>query len=145
MSRNDAKELLLALAPAVLLNLVAISQLILVRTVDLAPWKGGGFGMFSTMDDGAIRPIGIRVTGPEGDRLIPLPKALEGRAHRVTLMPSESMLREMAIAIGAGERARGRSVQRVHVAVWRMAYDPRTLEARPEVVQQAIVDFGTRQ
>ena len=37
--------------PVALLLVVAGVQVALVKTEGLSPWKGGGFGMFSTTDD----------------------------------------------------------------------------------------------
>jgi hypothetical protein len=36
--------------PTALLLLVACAQMILTRTDHLSPWKGGGFGMFASVD-----------------------------------------------------------------------------------------------
>ena len=41
-----------ALLPVALLMAVATVQVILATAAGLTPWKGGGFGMFSTTDDG---------------------------------------------------------------------------------------------
>ena len=43
--------------PAALLVTVALGQIVLARTVDLSPWKGGGFGMFATLDGTASRYV----------------------------------------------------------------------------------------
>jgi hypothetical protein len=40
-----------AALPVALLLAVAGVQVTLTRTSGLSPWKGGGFGMFSTTDD----------------------------------------------------------------------------------------------
>lgn len=41
--------------PSALLAAVALLQIALVYTADLTAWKGGGFGMFSTLDYGTNR------------------------------------------------------------------------------------------
>lgn len=41
--------------PSALLTAVALIQIALVYTGDLTAWKGGGFGMFSTLDYGTNR------------------------------------------------------------------------------------------
>lgn len=52
-------------APGVLI-LVACLQLFLAQTQGLTPWKGGGFGMFSTVDSGGARFLRIYlVTGSQ--------------------------------------------------------------------------------
>jgi hypothetical protein len=42
---------------AVLLVLVALRQIALSQTRGLSPWKGGGFGMFSTLDRAETRLV----------------------------------------------------------------------------------------
>lgn len=61
MIRNAARETSASLeavakwGPSALLAAVALFQIALVYTVDLTAWKGGGFGMFSTLDYGTNR------------------------------------------------------------------------------------------
>jgi hypothetical protein len=130
------------MAPAILLCVVAGAQLRLTRTEHLTPWKGGGFGMFSTNDDGVSRPMGIRVSGQGGDREIDIPASLSGEAYRTSQLPSKRRLTRLGREIAALERAEGAPVSRVHLAVWRMSYDPRTLAARPALVRDLIVDIA---
>lgn len=59
-------------APAVLIA-IAIHQIYLVRTVNLTPWKGGGFGMFSTDRTGASRTVRIYLAAQKGEQLLQLP------------------------------------------------------------------------
>ena len=54
-----------ALLPVTLLVAVAGVQVMLATTAGLSAWKGGGFGMFSTTDDGGRRYVRIFVTAPE--------------------------------------------------------------------------------
>lgn len=55
---------LLSLIPAILLSIVAAAQVRLTRTEQLTPWKGGGFGMFSTNGDASLgaRPLSPRLS-----------------------------------------------------------------------------------
>lgn len=133
---------LIPLAPAVLLFVVAVAQLRLTRTEHLTPWKGGGFGMFSTNDDGVSRPMGIRVSGLDGDREITIPASLSGQAYRASLLPSKRRLTRLGHEIAVLESRGGTPVSRVRLAVWRMSYDPRTLAARPVLVRDLIVDIA---
>jgi hypothetical protein len=61
-------------APAVLIA-IAIYQVYLVRTANLTPWKGGGFGMFSTDQNGANRTVRIYLVNPDHGVLRQLPVA----------------------------------------------------------------------
>ena len=43
--------------PPVLLLVVAVCQIGLAKAAGLTAWKGGGFGMFSTLDHGAYAAL----------------------------------------------------------------------------------------
>jgi hypothetical protein len=129
------------LAPAILLCIIAVAQLRLTRTEHLTPWKGGGFGMFSTNDDGLSRPMGIRISGPDGDREITIPASLSRQAYEASMLPSRHRLIRLGREIATLERAEGASVSRVRLAVWRLSYDPRTLAPRPVLVRDFLVDI----
>ncbi len=122
-----------------MLSIVAIAEVRLTRTEMLSPWKGGGFGMFSTTDDGVTRRMGVRVSGPDGERDIALPAPLSRQAYEAVVFPSRTRLRSLGRRIAGFEAARGHSVSAVRIAVWRMAYDRETLEARPVVVRDVLV------
>jgi hypothetical protein len=61
-------------APAVLIA-IAIYQVYLVRTTNLTPWKGGGFGMFSTDENGPNRTVRIYLVKSDQGVLRQLPVA----------------------------------------------------------------------
>ena len=50
------------LLPPLLLVLVAASQAFCVTQGKLSPWKGGGFGMFSTVDSPPSRRLSVQLT-----------------------------------------------------------------------------------
>lgn len=56
MNRRVADLLIVLLVPAVLAG-VALHQMWLTTTSDLTPWKGGGFGMFSSVDRPSHRAV----------------------------------------------------------------------------------------
>jgi hypothetical protein len=67
------------LAPAVLVAIAAV-QVALVQTQNLTPWKGGGFGMFSTDRTGANRTVRaylVKGSGADQQQLaVELPREL---------------------------------------------------------------------
>jgi len=75
-----------ALLPVALLIVVAGAQVTLARTAGLSPWKGGGFGMFSTTDDGGRRYVRIFVTAPERSEEISIAPSLENAARRAAVL-----------------------------------------------------------
>lgn len=137
--RARRRHALLSLIPALLLSIVAIAQVRLTRTELLTPWKGGGFGMFSTTDDGVTRRVGIRVSGSDGEREIAIPPPLYRHALEAVILPSHSRLVALGRRVADFEATRGGPVSAVRIAVWRMAYDPQTLEARPVIVRDVLV------
>jgi hypothetical protein len=85
--------------PIALLIFVALSQFILAHTVDLSPWLGGGFGMFSTTDDGVNRELRVFTTGAEGEEEREIPETLADLEQRARVLPSPPRLRAFATPI----------------------------------------------
>lgn len=130
-------DLLLSLIPALLLFVVALHQTYLVHAQGLSPWKGGGFGMFSTTDTSQERHLRVRVSGPGGEREIDLPDPLWGQAGLAIILPSERRLRALAEAIAAHLRRQGSEpISRVDVSVSHLQYDPRTLAPRGVILRE---------
>lgn len=122
-----------------LLCLVAGVQIYLVKAQDLTPWKGGGFGMFSTNDDG-FRRIEVRVEEPGGEREIDVTRDL--RVVRVAAHPTERRLTSVGRKIGEVQRARGADVRRVRVAVWRKDFAPGTMAPLQVPIREVIIDLA---
>ena len=60
---------MLPLLPAGVLLLVALSQVVVASNTHLTPWRGGGFGMFSTLDNHDQRFLRVTATTAAGDEL----------------------------------------------------------------------------
>lgn len=56
------------LAPGILVA-VALVQLLLAHTVGLSSWKGGGFGMFATVDSPGARIVGCEAVTTTGETI----------------------------------------------------------------------------
>ena len=52
--------------PIILLVSIAILQINLAHSIELSPWKGGGFGMFSVISK---RYLAIQVTNQAGQKI----------------------------------------------------------------------------
>jgi hypothetical protein len=118
-----------ALAPA-LLVLLALAQAALVFGHDLSAWKGGGFGMFSTLDHEGWRAVRLYVQdeGAKAPRRTPLPPSLRREVRRARILPTQGSLARLArAALAAHPGARA-----VRVEVRRTVFDPETLEPRSE-------------
>ena len=84
-----------ALAP-LLLCLVASVHLVRVWTCRQTPWKGGGFGMFSTIDDESARFLRCYLVTDQGDLPLALPPALDKAAAELRAAPTERKLDDLA-------------------------------------------------
>ena len=114
MSRRAAIAL-----PTVLLLVVASTQMMLARTALLSPWKGGGFGMFASVDGMPFRWARMYVTAPERSEELAVPASLEDQAHRVVTWPHPAAVRGLARAVMARERRYGRPIGTVRIEIWR--------------------------
>jgi hypothetical protein len=96
------RDYILALCAPILLVLVAISQRTLARQAGLSPWKGGGFGMFATVDSPSARFLRVYlVHGGEGLPVF-LPDKLSPLAREVRTLPSRSRLEQLARSVAEG-------------------------------------------
>jgi hypothetical protein len=112
------RRLVIAL-PTALLFAVASTQMVLARRADLSPWKGGGFGMFASVDGLPLRWVRLYVSAPERSEEIAVPPSIEDRAHRVVTWPHPSAIRALASSVIARELREQRPVETVRVEIWR--------------------------
>ena len=124
------------LLPAVLLVLVAVIQIGLARTKYLTPWKGGGFGMFATLDHGAFRGVDVVIDGPDRSETLEIPPSLGELSARVANMPADWLLRRLGEAVVQRERRYRRDVNKVTITVWRTRFDPLTLHAEEQTLRK---------
>jgi hypothetical protein len=115
--------------PVLILVVVAAIQIGLARTADLTPWKGGGFGMFSTSDHGGQRSLRIVVSAPERSEEIAVSPSLQDAADRVTALPGRRQLTHLARLVAAREQRHGRPVESVRIECWQTEHNPQTLGA----------------
>jgi hypothetical protein len=118
-----------AAVPVVLLAIVGLAQVGLAKTAGLTPWKGGGFGMFSTLDHGAYRGVDVVIEAPDRSEAQDVPPSLEELAARAAALPSDWLLRQLAEGIAARERRYQRPVTAVTLTVWQTEFDRDTLAA----------------
>jgi hypothetical protein len=84
------------LAVPALLIVVASVQIYLAKTHELTPWKGGGFGMFSTVDD--VQARWIRCYAITNGRETPAdaPDQFVRPIARLRAMPCQERLQQLA-------------------------------------------------
>ncbi len=124
------------------LIVVAIVQVVLAKTADLSPWKGGGFGMFATTDGTAFRHVRIFVEATERSEELEIAPSQEFAASRAQLFPSETMLRGLARAVVAREQRHGRPVRTVRLEVWRTDFSSGSLDATDRPLRSFTLNVG---
>ena len=128
--------------PAALLVVVASTQIVLARTADLSPWKGGGFGMFATSDGTSTRFVRLYVRGPDRSEEIAMQPSFERAAARAQLFPSTALMRRLAAAVAAREQRYQRPVTDVTVQVWRTTFTPGPLRANDSMIRELTFDVA---
>jgi len=118
-----------AALPAVILGIVASGQVLLAKLDGLSPWKGGGFGMFSTTDDAGRRAVRIFVTAPGRSEELSIPPSLADIAERAAVHPSDRQLARLARRVVERERRAARDVSEVRLECSRIVYAAGTLSA----------------
>jgi hypothetical protein len=83
------------LAPGALLAL-ALLQIFLGLTQNLTPWKGGGFGMFSTVDGPSARVVRVYLQTADRELPIRLPGWIRHREKYAISLPADFRLRSIA-------------------------------------------------
>lgn len=127
-----------AVLPVSLLIVVAGIQVMLATTAGLTPWKGGGFGMFSTTDDGGRRYVRIFVSAPERSEEMAVPPSLSDAAKRAASLPGETQLARLAQGVIQRERRYGRAVDAVRIETWRIEYARDTLAATSHLIREYV-------
>jgi hypothetical protein len=115
--------------PTILLFVIAMMQIMLAKTAALSPWKGGGFGMFSTTDGTAFRYVRVFVEAPERSEELKIAPSQEEAAARAQLFPSDALLTGLARTVVAREKRYSRPVRMVRLEVWRTEFSAGSLDA----------------
>ena len=126
------------LLPVALLVAVAGAQVTLATTAGLSPWKGGGFGMFSTTDDGGRRYVRIFVSAVDRSEEIAISPSLEDAARRAELLPRDAQLSRLAQRVVERERRHRRPVDTVRIEAWRIEYARETLAATTRLTREFV-------
>ena len=126
MNRQAAERRWAAL-PAAVLAIVACTQIWASRTHGLSPWKGGGFGMFASLDSRPFRYARVFVHATDRDEELAVTSSLERAAASAELLPTARQLDRLARAVAAREQRQGRPVERVRVEIWHERFSRESL------------------
>ncbi len=127
--------------PAILLVFVALNQIRLVYEHDLDPWKGGGFGMFSTANGGGARHTHLFLSTPAGEVEVELPDALEDVEARLRSLPTEAWLDRLARGIAQETATEHPELSGVRIELWRTQLDPVDLSPRIDLMRDHRYDI----
>lgn len=98
--RGPDVRLLKFVAP-ILLSSLACTQLVLGLFFGLTPWKGGGFGMFSTVDSNGARSLRVYLETDEGELPTQAPRWLGKRRNHASSFPTEFRMRGIVEELAA--------------------------------------------
>jgi hypothetical protein len=129
------KPLTLAIIPAALLLIIAAIQVYLAKTSYLTPWKGGGFGMFSTNDGNMFRSLRVFVFAPDRSEELLLKGNLEDLALKVQTFPNDSMLKKLATEVMKNQKKKNLPAVTIEIDVWRVDYDKGTIFPRAKIMR----------
>jgi hypothetical protein len=121
--------------PVALMLAVAGAQITLARGAGLSPWKGGGFGMFSTTDDAGRRGVRVFVSAPDRSEEVAIPPSLEDEAKRASVLPTDARLERLARLVVDRERRYQRAVDIVRIEAWRIHFAPGSLAASTRLMR----------
>ncbi|QSQ12350.1 hypothetical protein [Myxococcus landrumensis] len=96
------RERLLAMCAPALLVLVAAVHLYLVESKGLSPWKGGGFGMFSTVDSPSARFLRVYLVEGASEVQVRLPDRMKELGYDVRVLPTHDALEGLATRVANG-------------------------------------------
>ena len=85
-----------------LLCAIACLQIYLAMTKSLSPWKGGGFGMFSTVDSPDARFLRIYLVNGNEETAVLLPDHLKKLGREVQTIPSAALASDLARRLADG-------------------------------------------
>lgn len=102
MNLKQARLRALVWGSPILLCAIACLQIFLAMTKSLSPWKGGGFGMFSTVDSPDARFLRIYLINGNEETAVPLPDSLKALGREVQTIPSAALASDLANRLARG-------------------------------------------
>ena len=136
----EARPPLWAFLPCAVLVAVAVVQIATALTKDLTPWKGGGFGMFSTADTGMHRQVRAYAVFDDGERLL----SLRGRDLRKRAMlnyPTEERVGAYANWVAVQMERRRPPPRAIRLELWRSAFHPEPPSYRGELWHEYLLEL----
>lgn len=102
MNQQTPRVPLIVFCPCLLLCIVASLQIYLAFTRSLSPWKGGGFGMFSTVDAPRARFLRIYLVNEKQETPVLVPDEMRMMALEARTFPTDARLSNLAHKVVQG-------------------------------------------
>ena len=129
----------MAAIPGALLAFVAALQIALTHVTPLSPWKGGGFGMFASLDGGSFRGVRVFVEATGRSQEIDPDPSFAESVGKAALFPSDRTTFRLAQDIARDERDYGRAVDAVRIQVWRVEFASSSLAPTYRLLRERTV------
>lgn len=127
--------------PSVCLVTVGGLQIGLAFGLDLTPWKGGGFGMFSTTDQPRVRFARIvLLTDRGGEILLTQQRPADAPRLRAASLPIRSTAEALARTAVVNARRSNPHVTGARIEIWKRDFDASQMQMQP----RKIVEFVFR-
>jgi len=147
MSWAEWRDRTLPMIPPAILLLIAAVQSYNVRYHDLTRWKGGGFGMFSTVDEPGRRIVRCYLVGEDGREVpLKLPPNLQRLVWEARSIPTPDrvsrLARELADGLNQQFAKSGALVpaRYVRAKIWRAAFDSESGQLTATKIAEATVE-----
>lgn len=98
---HGSSTLLVASIPTVLLIVIALVQFTTAHTTVLTPWKGGGFGMFSTVDVDTARIVTLHLKVEGTEYPVEMPRDFSSDVESLRPMPTAARTERLARRLAA--------------------------------------------
>ncbi len=171
MRRDNLKQTLLLFAAPAALCLTAGVQRYLAETHNLNPWKGGGFGMFASLDMNLLRVLSVTTFDTDGKKYrvdVPTRTHMREQERAIKQMPTQTRIDELARRLAETEWVvvqvekegepwqyavskddysdlgftRPLMLRAIMVEIWQYHLDPATFQLRRSRLYQATVRVG---
>ena len=113
----------LPILPALLLAAVASHQVYAVHAQGMTPWKGGGFGMFSSTDAGPARRLRVSLLRGSSSIEVDVPETLSQVAERARTLPTAEHLEALGRAMTHALPDSAGVYRALRVEFWRVRFD----------------------
>ena len=127
------KNKVITYLPSIILIALALNQLVLANFLNLSPWLGGGYGMFSTTDVGSNRHLHIYLKSEGIKKELIYPPELRELALKTKSFPTNYSLSRFANTLLETER--DEYTKSIEVQVWKSQFEKQSLQPSSKILK----------